>query len=156
MAVLGLAAACRAPAPPQRSAPAAEWNLLLVTLDTLRADRLGCYGRAGADTPALDALAARGVRFDQAQSPMPLTLPAHATILSGLLPPRHGLRDNGRGALPADVATLATRLAGAGYRTGAFVLDHRYGLARGFDRYDDEIPRRGHTIFALDGNHGRR
>jgi arylsulfatase A-like enzyme/Tfp pilus assembly protein PilF len=145
-------AACRGPASSPRHAPGAEWNLLLVTLDTLRADRLGCYGRAGAETPALDGLAARGVRFDQAQSAVPLTLPSHATILSGLLPPRHGLRDNGRGSLPADVATLATRLSAAGYRTGAFVgafvLDHRYGLARGFDVYDDEIQRRGSALEA--------
>ena len=153
VAVLAFAAGCRAPTPsPQGSAPAAGWNLLLVTLDTLRADRLGCYGRATAGTPALDALAARGVRFDQAQSAVPLTLPSHATILSGLQPPRHGLRDNGRGSLPADVATLATRLSAAGYRTGAFVgafvLDHRYGLARGFDLYDDEIPRRGSALEA--------
>lgn len=144
--------ACRSPSATQAAAPAASWNLLLVTLDTLRADRLGCYGRANAETPALDGLAARGVRFDQAQSAVPLTLPSHATILSGLLPPRHGLRENGRGTLPADVATLATRLSAAGYRTGAFVgafvLDHRYGLARGFDRYDDEVPRRGSALEA--------
>ena len=136
----------------QRAAPAAGWNLLLVTLDTLRADRLGCYGRADAETPALDAIAASGLRFEQAQSAVPLTLPSHATILSGLLPPRHGLRDNGQGTLPADVTTLATRLADGGYRTGAFVgafvLDHRYGLARGFERYDDEIPRRGSALEA--------
>jgi arylsulfatase A-like enzyme/cytochrome c-type biogenesis protein CcmH/NrfG len=137
------AGACR-----QRSkaAPsAAGWNLLLVTLDTLRADRVGCYGRPNADTPALDALAGRGLRFAEAQSAVPLTLPSHATILSGLLPPRHGLRDNGLGVLPADVPTLATRLSAAGYRTGAFVgafvLDHRFGLDRGFARYDDEIQR---------------
>ena len=135
---------CRepAPAPPPR---AEGWSLLLVTLDTLRADRLGSYGRPGAGTPHLDALAAAGVRFDQAQAAVPLTLPSHATMLTGLLPPRHGLRDNGEGALPGDVATLAGHLRSAGYRTGAFVgafvLDHRYGLARGFERYDDEIPR---------------
>jgi arylsulfatase A-like enzyme/Flp pilus assembly protein TadD len=150
-AALAALASCRRATSPE-AASAAGWNLLLVTLDTLRADRLGCYGRAGAETPALDALAARGVRFEQAQSAVPLTLPSHATILSGLLPPRHGLRDNGRGALPADVATLATRLGGAGYRTGAFVgafvLDHRYGLARGFATYDDEIPRRGPELEA--------
>lgn len=155
VAVLALAlagAACRAPALEERTAPAAGWNLLLITLDTLRADRLGCYGRANAETPALDGLAARGLRFDQAQSAVPLTLPSHATILSGLLPPRHGLRDNGRGSLPADVPTLATQLGAAGYRTGAFVgafvLDHRYGLARGFATYDDEIPRRQNALEA--------
>ena len=134
--------ACREPTP----APRAErWNVLLVTLDTLRADRLGAYGRARAGTPHLDALAAAGARFDQAQAAAPLTLPSHATLLTGLLPPRHGLRDNGEGSLPADVPSLAEHLRAAGYRTGAFVgafvLDRRYGLARGFERYDDEIPR---------------
>ena len=142
---------CRRSAAPV-AAPAEGWNLLLVTLDTLRADRLGCYGRAGAETPALDALAARGVRFAQAQSAVPLTLPSHTTMLTGLLPPRHGLRDNGQGTLPSDVTTLASRLAGAGYRTGAFVgafvLDHRYGLSRGFGTYDDEIPRRSAELEA--------
>ena len=144
--------ACHGPSAAHPAAPAAGWNLLLVTLDTMRADHLGCYGRARADTPALDGLAARGVRFDQAQSAVPLTLPSHATILSGLLPPRHGLRDNGRGTLPPDVDTLATRLGAAGYRTGAFVgafvLDHRYGLARGFAHYDDDIPRQGSELEA--------
>jgi choline-sulfatase len=129
--------------PPPKTADG--WNLLLVTLDTVRADRLGAYGRAGAETPNLDALAAAGLRFDQAQAAVPLTLPSHATMLSGLLPPRHGLRDNGLGSLPADVPLLSAHLSAAGYRTGAFVgafvLDHRYGLARGFDRYDDEVRR---------------
>src|SRR5581483_991751 len=138
----------------RRASPASArgYDVLLVTLDTLRADHLGCYGDAHAETPNLDRLAKTGLRFEQAQSAVPLTLPSHATILSGLLPPRHGLRDNGRGALPADVETLATRLARAGYRTGAFVgafvLDHRYGLARGFARYDDDIPRIGTRLEA--------
>jgi choline-sulfatase len=120
-------------------------NLVLVTLDTVRADHLGCYGDAEAVTPVLDRLAAEGIRFAQASSPVPLTLPSHTTILTGLLPPHHGLRNNGAGALPGGPATLATLLAGRGYRTGAFVgafvLDHRFGLARGFEVYDDEIPR---------------
>jgi arylsulfatase A-like enzyme/Flp pilus assembly protein TadD len=120
-------------------------NVLLVTLDTVRADRLGCYGARGVETPALDRLAREGVRFDQASSPVPLTLPAHATILSGLLPPAHGLRNNGAGALPAGPPTLATAFTADGYRTaafvGSFVLDRRFGLARGFERYDDAIER---------------
>ncbi|HKR66561.1 MAG TPA: sulfatase-like hydrolase/transferase, partial [Thermoanaerobaculia bacterium] len=115
-------------------------NVLLITLDTFRADRLG----KGA-TPTLDALAANGVRFQNAMSSVPLTLPSHATILSGVLPPHHGVRNNGAGSFPADRATLATLLSQKGYRTaaftGAFVLDHRFGLNRGFDLYDDEIPR---------------
>ncbi|MEA2601705.1 MAG: choline-sulfatase [Acidobacteriota bacterium] len=120
-------------------------NLLLVTVDTVRADHLGCYGDREAVTPALDRLAGEGIRFAAASSAVPLTLPSHATILSGLLPPHHGLRNNGAGALPGGTATLATLLKGAGYRTGgfvgAFVLDRRFGLGQGFEVYDDEIPR---------------
>jgi arylsulfatase A-like enzyme/Flp pilus assembly protein TadD len=130
---------------PPQAASAANFNVLLITLDTVRADRLGAYGYTGVETPNLDRLASEGVRFAAAGSPVPLTLPAHATILSGLLPPRHGVRNNGAERFPQEPATLATRLAAAGYRTGAFigafVLDRRFGLGRGFDRYDDEIPR---------------
>ncbi len=120
-------------------------NLVLVTLDTVRADRLGSYGYREAVTPALDRLAAEGLRFAHASSPVPLTLPSHASLLSGLLPPHHGLRNNGAGALPEGTATLATLLVEKGYRTGAFVgafvLDRRFGLTRGFEVYDDEVPR---------------
>jgi choline-sulfatase len=128
-----------------RPRSARGYNLLLVTLDTVRADHLGAYGYREAETPALDHLAAEGVRFTNASSTVPLTLPAHATILSGLLPPHHGLHRNGVGRFPASAPTLAARLKAAGYRTGAFVgafvLDRRFGLDRGFDRYDDEIDR---------------
>jgi len=114
-------------------------NVLLITLDTFRADRIGPR------TPALARLASEGVRFESADSPVPLTLPAHATLLSALLPLHHGLRNNGTGVFPNDRATLATLLSARGYRTGAFVgsfiLDHRFGLARGFERYDDDIAR---------------
>lgn len=119
-------------------------DVLLVTIDTLRADRVGCYGHEGAHTPALDGLAARGIRYAQCQAPGPVTLPSHATILSGQLPPGHGVRNNGSYALPDGVPTLATVLRGEGYRTGAFVaalpLERRFGLARGFDHYDDALP----------------
>ncbi len=129
-------------------------NLLLVTIDTVRADHLGAYGDARAETPNLDRVAREGVRFDQASSAVPLTLPSHATILSGLLPPHHGLRNNGAGKFPEADATLATRLAADGFRTGAFVgsfvLDHRFGLSRGFDTYDDEIPRDPEVPAALE------
>ncbi len=128
-----------------RSAPAVSPNVLLVTLDTVRADHVGCYGDRAAETPALDRLAREGVRFAWASSPVPLTLPAHSSLLSGLLPPHHGLRNNGAGSFPAETATLATALAAAGYRTaafvGAYVLDHRFGLARGFSTYDDRMER---------------
>lgn len=120
-------------------------NVVLITLDTVRADRLGVYGGPAGVTPALDRLAGEGARFEQASAAAPLTLPSHATLLSGLLPPHHGLRNNGGGVFPEDRATLATALAGAGYRTGAFVgafvLDRRFGLARGFEVYDDEVER---------------
>jgi arylsulfatase A-like enzyme len=116
---------------------------VLVTIDTLRADRIGCYGAADAETPTLDALAARGVRFETAISPTPITLPAHATLLTGQDPPRHGARHNGYFRLTEAVPTLAEALRGAGFATAAFVsafvLDARFGLARGFDVYDDRI-----------------
>jgi len=122
-----------------------HYNVLLITLDTLRADHVGAYGSTRGTTPAIDALAARGVRFAEAGSTVPLTLPSHATILSGALPLHHGLRNNGLGSFPEDRPTLATLLSDRGYRTaafvGAFVLDHRFGLNRGFSLYDDEIPR---------------
>ncbi|HSL83001.1 MAG TPA: sulfatase-like hydrolase/transferase, partial [Thermoanaerobaculia bacterium] len=122
---------------------AAGRNLLLVTLDTTRADRLGAYGYAGAETPALDRLAARGLRFEDAVSPVPMTLPAHATLMTGLDPPGHGLRVNGEAALAAERTTLAEVLRGAGYETAAFVssfvLDRRFGLDQGFDVYDARL-----------------
>ena len=114
-------------------------DILLITLDTFRADRVGPL------TPALSRLADQGTRFLAADSPVPLTLPAHCSLLSGLLPLHHGVRNNGAGTFPAARPTIATLLAQSGYRTGAFVgsfvLDHRFGLARGFDRYDDAIER---------------
>ena len=118
-------------------------NVLLVTIDTLRADHVGCYGAADAETPTLDALAAQGTRFESALAPTPLTLPSHTSILTGLEPPRHGVRHNGLYRLADGVETLAERLRGAGYATGAVigaaVLSRRYGLARGFDSYDDAL-----------------
>lgn len=129
----------------------APLNLLLVTLDTFRADRLGPRL-----TPALDRLAAAGLRFTDARTVAPLTLPAHVSIMTGLRPPLHGARLNG--AVYANRAdTLATRLQRAGYRTGAvvgaFVLDRRFGLAVGFDDYDDDIAR---DPAAMDTLHAER
>jgi arylsulfatase A-like enzyme/predicted Zn-dependent protease len=118
-------------------------NLLLISIDTLRADRLGSYGYAGAETPAIDALAARGWRFTQATTVTPLTLPAHASLLTGTFPPHHGVRDNGGFYLADHEITLADALRDRGYRTGAFVgafvLDSRWGLDQGFDRYFDDF-----------------
>jgi choline-sulfatase len=118
-------------------------NVLLITIDTLRADHLGSYGFAQARTPALDRLAAEGVRCVDAIAAAPITLPSHASLLTGLYPPTHGLHDNGTGALPRDVTTLADRLAHAGYETHAFVsavvLSRLYGLDKGFQSYDDDL-----------------
>lgn len=116
-----------------------HYNLLLITLDTFRADRVN------ANTPNLQKFANESVRFANADSPVPLTLPAHCSLLSGVLPLHHGVRDNGANPFPSDRDDLATVLGRGGYRTAAFVssfvLDHRFGLNRGFDEYDDEIPR---------------
>jgi arylsulfatase A-like enzyme/Flp pilus assembly protein TadD len=114
-----------------------------VTLDTTRADHLGAWGYAGALTPNLDALARRGVRFVRCDTAAPVTLPAHATILTGLFPPRHGVRDNGTFALADRVETVTARLRAAGYDTAAvvsaIVLARRHGLGQGFAVYDDDL-----------------
>lgn len=116
-------------------------SLLLVTLDTTRADALGCYAPRAGITPNLDRLASEGLVFECARSVAPLTLPAHASMLTGLVPPRHTLRDNGLAPLPASARTAAEELAAAGYQTAAFVsaavLDRGWGLAQGFELYDD-------------------
>jgi arylsulfatase A-like enzyme/Tfp pilus assembly protein PilF len=116
-------------------------NLLLITLDTLRADYLSCNGSKKVHTPHLDRLARGGVNFTRARTSVPLTLPAHASIMTGNYPPVHGVRDNGTYRLPDEQLTLAEILDGQGYETaafiGAFVLDHHFGLAQGFDVYDE-------------------
>jgi choline-sulfatase len=158
LAAAALAGGCRAPgesaAAARTEAAGGPLNLLLVTLDTVRSDHLGCYGDAAAETPHLDALARQGLRFARATSPVPLTLPSHTTILTGLLPPHHGTRNNGTAPLAAGIPTLATVLAGAGYRNAAFVaafvLDHRFGLNRGFAVYDDEIERPADASWLLE------
>ncbi len=118
-------------------------NIVLVTLDTTRADHLGAWGWPHARTPNLDALAARGARFARCDTAAPITLPSHATILSGLLPPRHGVRDNGTFVLDAKVETVAERLRAGGYDTAAVVsavvLARRHGLDQGFRAYDDDL-----------------
>jgi arylsulfatase A-like enzyme/tetratricopeptide (TPR) repeat protein len=118
-------------------------NVILVTLDTTRADRLGCYGGLSVRTPVLDSLARRGVLFEQAATASPLTLPAHCTILTGMYPTYHGVRVNGNTALNDDQTTLAEVFSGRGYICGAFVaafvLDGRWGLKQGFHHYDDQF-----------------
>ncbi len=126
------------------AAPAGSPSVVLLTLDTTRADALGSYGAKGVRTPSLDALAARGTRWTGAISPVPLTLPAHVSLLTGLVPPEHGIHDNGTAVLPKDVPTLPAAFAARGYSTAAFVasrvLDRRFGLDRGFQVYDDKAP----------------
>jgi len=118
-------------------------NLLLVSIDTLRADHLGCYGYAAAQTPRLDALARSGLRFARATTVMPLTLPAHASLMTGTFPAWHGVRDNGGFYVGDDQETLAEALRGAGFRTGgfvsSFVLDSRWGIAQGFETFFDDF-----------------
>jgi choline-sulfatase len=115
----------------------------LITIDTLRADAVGAYGASGGVTPLIDRLAAGGTRFESAHAQAVVTLPSHATILSARYPFAHGVRDNTGFRLPAAIETLPTWLRARGYRTGAFVsafpLDARFGLARGFDEYDDRL-----------------
>lgn len=139
-----------------RPGAAAGFNVLLVTLDTVRQDRLGCYGDLQAVTPNLDRLAAQGIRFENAVSSVPLTLPSHATILTGLYPPNHGARSNGKGFLPADRTTLAETLRDRGYDTaafiGCFVLDARFGLDQGFQLYDFVVTDRGYRPTMVDYN----
>ncbi len=126
-----------------------DFNLLLVSIDTLRADRVGCYGHAAAETPTLDALAAQGVRCAQAVTSVPLTLPAHTSLLTGLNPQNHGARANVIFSVPDRVRTLAEILQERGYRTAAvisaFVLDRRFGLAQGFQHYADDLTTDGRT-----------
>jgi len=115
-------------------------NVLLITIDTVRADHVGAYGATTGATPAIDRLAREGVRFADATSQAPLTGPAHAAILTGAYPGRFGVRDNATTPIPSGVATIATLLKGRGYRTGgfvgAFILGAEYGFAQGFDSFD--------------------
>jgi arylsulfatase A-like enzyme/Flp pilus assembly protein TadD len=136
-AVVALLFACG----PARAAAPSRPNLLLVTVDTLRPDRLGCYGSRSVKTPAIDRLAASGALFERAFAHTPLTLPSHTSILLGTTPLQHGVHDNGNFKVPEGLPTLATFLKGQGYATGAFIgafpLDARFGLDRGFDVYDE-------------------
>jgi len=118
-------------------------SLVLITLDTVRADHLGSYGDKLAATPVLDRLAREGVRFADATTHAPITGPAHVGILTGLYPARFGIRDNAATPIPPEVITLAEVLKGAGYRTGgfigAFILDRAYGFDQGFELFDSEF-----------------
>lgn len=124
-------------------------NILLVTVDTLRADHLGCYGSKTVSTPAVDALAVRGTLFARAFAHTPSTLPSHTNILLGLTPNAHGVHDNSNFIVREDFLTLAEWLKAQGYATAAFVgafpLDSRFGLGQGFDVYDDNYGSQGPT-----------
>jgi choline-sulfatase len=132
----------REPAP-----PAKPTNLLIVTIDTLRADRLGIYGAANVATPHIDRLAREGAWAPQAVVHAPLTRPSHASLFTGLYPAEHGIRDNISPPLPANVPLLATLFEREKFATGAFVasvvLDRQSGLARGFSFYGDRLDRNG-------------
>lgn len=136
-----LALAGAAAGPTKAPVGTARLSVLLVTVDTLRADRLSAKGAM----PRLAALASRGIVFTRAHALCPLTLPSHATILTGRDVRHHGVRDNIGHALPRDVPTVAEAFAAAGYRTGAFIggypLAREFGLERGFSRYDDRMTR---------------
>ena len=118
-------------------------SVVLISIDTLRADRIGCYGFSGVRTPAFDELARRGVRFERCVAQAPLTLPSHTTLLTGMSPVRHGVRDNGGFFAPPELRTMAEVFKDGGYRTGAvvgaYVLDSKWGLDQGFDFYFDRF-----------------
>lgn len=130
-----VAAGCGRPEPPP--------NLVLVSFDTTRADHIGAWGRVGARTPTIDALAARGFAFRRHLTPVPVTLPAHTTMMTGRTPAEHTVRNNGTFRAPDAAVTLAEILRDAGWRTAAFVgafpLDRRFGLDQGFEVYDDDV-----------------
>ena len=141
--VAGIGAAL---APGCRSREVGTWPdapVVLISVDTLRADRLALYGYDRGRTPHLDALGREGIVFENAYTHCPLTLPAHTSMLTGLLPPRHGVRDNSGFVLGEDASTLASRFHERGDATGAavsaFVLRAATGISRGFDVYDDAI-----------------
>jgi arylsulfatase A-like enzyme/Tfp pilus assembly protein PilF len=120
-----------------------DFNVIVITLDTARADALACYGRKGIETPTIDGFAARGIRFDKCYAQTPLTLPSHVTLMTGTLPLFHGVRDNGGFLTPLKLVTMAELFKDKGYETGAFigawVLDSRWGLNQGFDTYFDDF-----------------
>ena len=137
LAAVSLPSRLAAAVPPRRVAP----NVILITIDTVRADHLGCYGATDMKTPTLDALAGDGVVFERAISQVPLTWPSHAAILTGTYPFQNGVQDFTGQPLDPRFRSVAQIFKQQGYATGAvvsaFVLDRSWGLARGFDFYDD-------------------
>src|SRR3954466_14441256 len=141
--LFSLTACTRDTSPPPPTAPELR-NVVLITIDTLRADHVGAYGYAAANTSTLDALAATGARFDRAFATAPITLTSHASLMTGRYPPGHGARHNGV-RMNLETPTLAEAFARNGFTTGAFVaafpLDRRFGLIKGFSHYRDAMPR---------------
>jgi arylsulfatase A-like enzyme len=137
-----------------RPRPALDYhnNVLLITVDTLRADRLGCYGAETVETPNIDLLAAEGVLFSRAFAHNPMTLPSHTNILLGLTPLAHGVHNNIDFVVREEWTTLAEHLKASGYSTAAFIggfpLDARFGLNQGFEVYDDDFKPNGSSKMA--------
>ncbi len=135
-------------------------NVVLISIDTLRADHVGCYGAAGDLSPNIDRIAREGVRFNQAYSSVPVTTPSHATILTGTFPLFHGVRSNGTHTLPPSSVTLAEMFQDAGYATagiiGAYPLNRIFGVDQGFDHFDDEIEENEESLtsFSTERNAG--
>lgn len=129
-------------------------SLVLVSIDTCRADALGCYGGSPQTTPNLDRLAAQSVVFENAVSPVPITLPAHCSLMTGLDPGRHGVHYNLGHLLDPRRDTLAELAARHGFATGAFVssivLDRRWGLDQGFSDYQDDLSNRPRNVFGAE------
>lgn len=143
LSILAIVCGCDSGSKSPLTGKSAGRNVLFISYDTTRVDRFGCYGNKDGLTPATDALAKKGVVFDNAFSQAPLTLVSHASMMTGLFPKEHGIHDNGSAPLADTHPTLAALFKTKGYSTGAFiasyVLDKRFGLARGFDVYDDDM-----------------
>jgi arylsulfatase A-like enzyme/Tfp pilus assembly protein PilF len=130
---------------------APRWNVVVVTFDTTRADMLGCYGNTGIRTPVLDQLAAEGSLFEEAVVPVPITLPSHASLMTGKVPFAHGVRDNGIFALGDEQTTLAEVLRDAGYGTaaavGSYPLKSEFGIGQGFELFDDHLTAASEDVY---------
>ncbi len=130
-----------------------DLNVLLISIDTIRPDRLSCYSPKYLKTPHIDALAAKGALFERAIAHNPSTLPSHVNILVGTTPLHHGVHENSKFILTEDFLTLTEYLKQRGYSTGAFVgafpLDSRFGLSQGFDVYDESYPSKGSSAFTF-------
>ncbi len=136
-----------------------DFNYLIITVDTLRADRIGCYGFSGVQTPTMDMWASKGIKFEKCIAQTPLTLPSHASLMTGTHPLFHGVRDNGGFLVPQELTTLAEAMKQYNYKTSAFVasyvLDSKWGLNQGFDHYFDKFDLSKYKSISL-GNIQRR